>query len=99
VSSHALLHGPEARNRRRTRHRENLRRLRDWRTWGVLLAVILAFPLSGWMTGRFWPDAHGAGYFVTHIVVRALLTGAIGAVLVAVLVTLAGIGRDRRLQP
>jgi hypothetical protein len=36
---------------------------------------------------------------VTHIVVRALLTGAIGAVIVAVLVTLAGIGRDRRLQP
>ena len=99
VPSHALSPGPKARIRRRPRRRESRRRLRDWRTWGVFLAFILVFWLSGWMADRFWPKAHGVGYLVTHVVVRGVLGGAIGAVLVAVVVILAGIVRDRRLLP
>ena len=99
VPSHSLSPGPKARIRRRPRRRESRRRLRDWRTWGVFLAFILVFWLSGWMVGRFWPKAHGVGYLVTHVVVRGVLGGAIGAVLVVVVVILAGIVRDRRFLP
>jgi hypothetical protein len=65
----------------------------------VFLALILTLPLSGWMTGRLWPKTHGAGYFMTQVVVRAVLGGVIGAVVLVVAVILAGIVRDRRLQP
>lgn len=103
MPSHALPHGPEARIRRRSsrrsRLRENRRRLRDWRTWGVFFAFILVFQLSGWVTGRFWPKAHGAGYFITQIVVRGVLVGVIGAVLVVAVIILAGVARHLRSQP
>jgi hypothetical protein len=72
--------------------------LRDWRTWGVWLAVVVAMQLSGGIVGHLWPKAHGVGYVVTHVAVGGLLSGAIGA-LVVVAVILAGIVRDRRLQP
>jgi hypothetical protein len=56
----------------------------------------MVFWLSDWMAGRFWPKAHGAGYLATHVVVRGVLGGgAIGAVLVVVVVILAGIVRGR----
>src|SRR2546429_9854656 len=42
------------------------------------------FWLSGWMVGWFLPKAHGVGYLVTHVVVRGVLGGAMGAVLVVV---------------
>jgi uncharacterized membrane protein YeaQ/YmgE (transglycosylase-associated protein family) len=65
----------------------------------VFLAVILAGQLSGWMADRFWPKTHGAGYFVTHVVARTVLGGAIGAAVVIAIISLAGLGRDRRPQP
>jgi uncharacterized membrane protein YeaQ/YmgE (transglycosylase-associated protein family) len=103
VPSHALPHGPEARIRRRSRRRESLGRLRDWRHWGRSFALglfyLLLFQLSGWMTGRFWPKAHGAGYFITQIVVRGVLLGVIGAVLGVAVMSLAGIVRRLRSQP
>lgn len=99
MPSHALPPGPETRTRRRARRREGRRRLRDWRTWGVCLAVVVALQLSGGIVGHFWPKAHGVGYVATHVVVGGVLGGAIGAVLVVVAVILAGIVRDRRLQP
>jgi hypothetical protein len=54
--------------------------------------------LSGGIVGHLWPKAHGVGYVVTHVAVGGLLSGAIGA-LAVVAVILAGIVRDRRLQP
>jgi len=51
------------------------------------------------MTGRLWPKAHGAGYFITQIVVRGVLVGVIGAVLGVAVISLAGIVRHLRSQP
>jgi hypothetical protein len=51
------------------------------------------------MTDRFWPKTYGAGYFVTHVVARTVLGGAIGAAVVIAIISLGGIGRDRRHQP
>jgi hypothetical protein len=65
----------------------------------VFLAVILAGQLSGWMTDRFWPKRYGASYFVTHVVARTALGGAIGAAVIIAIISLGGIGRDRRHQP
>jgi hypothetical protein len=59
----------------------------------------VALQLSGAIVGHFWPKAHGVGYVVTHVVVGGVLGGAIAAVLVVAAVILAGIGRDRGLQP
>jgi hypothetical protein len=111
VPSHAFPHGPEARIRRRSGRRsgrrESFRRLRDWRTWRrsfalalfFLLVLFLPIQLSGWMTGRLWPKAHGAGYFMTQIVVRGVLVGVMGAVLGVAVISLAGIVRHLRSQP
>ena len=65
----------------------------------MFFAVILAGQLSGWMTDRFWPKTYGAGYFVTHVVARTALGGAIGAAVVIAIISLGGTGRDRRHQP
>ena len=51
------------------------------------------------MTGQFWPKAHGAGYFITQIVVRGVLGGAIGTVLLVAVVILTGIVQHLRSQP
>jgi len=59
----------------------------------------VALQLSGGIVGRFWPKAHGVGYVVTRVVVGGVLGGAIAAVLVVAAVILAGIVRDRGLQP
>ena len=99
VPSHALSPGPEARIRRRARQRERLRRLRDWRTWGVFIGLAADLQLSGGIADHLWPKAHGAGYVVTHVVVGGVLAGAIGAVVVAASVTLARVVRSHRLQP
>ena len=68
----------------------------------MFLAVILAGQLSGWMTDRFWPKRYGAGYFVTHVVARTVLGGAIGTAVIIAIIShggIGGIGRDRRHQP
>jgi hypothetical protein len=98
VPSHALSPGPETRIRRRARQRERLRRLRDWRTWGVFIGLAADLQLSGAIADHLWPKAHGVGYIVTHVVVGGVL-GAIGAVTVAASVILASVVRGRRLQP
>lgn len=96
MPSRALPPGPETRIRRR----EARRRARDWKTWGVLLALLAAVQLSGGIVGHFWPKAHGAEYVLTRLVAAGVLGGAIGAVLVAAAVILAGAVRGRRkLQP
>jgi len=99
VPSHALPSGQETRIRRRALRREARRRLRDWRTWGVFLPVLVALSLSGRIVDHLWPNADGVGYVLTHIVVRMVLSSAIGAVLGVVVVMLAGAVRGRRLQP
>jgi hypothetical protein len=63
------------------------------------MAVVVALSLSGGIVGHLWPKAHGIGYVVTHVVVRVILIGAIGAVLVVVVAMLAAVVRGRRLRP
>ncbi len=99
VPSHALSSRPETRIRRRASRQQYRRRLRDRRTWGVFLTVILALWLSGGIAGYLWPKAHGAGYVITHVVVRGILGGAIGAVLLVVVSILASVVRGRRPPP
>ena len=95
MPSHALPSGRETRIRRRGRRR----RLRDWGTFGAFLMVLMAaLSLSGGIVGHLWPKAHGIGYVVTHVVVRGILIGAVGAVLVVVAM-LAAVVRGRRLRP
>jgi len=40
------------------------------------------------MTDRFWPNTYGAGYFVTHVVARTVLGGAIGAAVAIAIISL-----------
>jgi hypothetical protein len=61
--------------------------------------VPVALSLSGGIVSHLWPKAHGVEYVVTHVVVRVVLTGPIGAVLVVVFVMLEGALRGRRLRP
>jgi hypothetical protein len=61
--------------------------------------VPVALSLSGGIVGHLWPKAHGVGYVVTHVAVRVVLSGAIGAVLVVLVVMLAGVVRGSRLRP
>jgi polyferredoxin len=99
VPSHVLSSGPELRRRRRARRGRSRRRLRDWRTWVALLVLILAVSLSGGIADQIWPKAHGFGYAVTYIVVRGVLGGAIGVVLIAIASAIeVGIVRNRRRQ-
>jgi hypothetical protein len=72
--------------------------LRDWRTWGLFGACIVGLSLGEGMVSHLWPRARGAGYVITHVVVGAVLAGAIAALLVAVVVILAGAVRDRSLK-
>jgi hypothetical protein len=72
--------------------------LRDWRTWGLFGACIVGLSLSEGMVSHLWPKARGTGYVITHVVVGAVLGGAIAALLVAVVVILAGAVRDRSLK-
>jgi hypothetical protein len=60
---------------------------------------MVALSLSGGIVGHLWPKAHGIGYVVTHVVVRGILIGAVGAVLVVVVAMLAAVVRGRRLRP
>jgi len=48
------------------------------------MVLMAALSLSGGIVGHLWPKAHGIGYVVTHVVVRGILIGAVGAVLVVV---------------
>jgi hypothetical protein len=96
VPSHVLSSGAKTRIRRRVRRRASLRRLRDWRTWGPVLACIIGLSLSEEIVSRLWPQAHGAGHVMAVIVAGAVL-GATGVLLVAGLVILAGAVRDRTL--
>ncbi|MBO0834523.1 MAG: hypothetical protein J2P28_03260 [Actinobacteria bacterium] len=101
VPSHAFPPGSVRRNRsrpRRARLQRNLRHLRDWMTWAYICAFLAALWLSGSMVDHFWPKAHGAGYVVTHILAGGVLVGAIGAVLLVLVVILAGVGGNRRRQ-
>jgi polyferredoxin len=99
VPSHALPPGPETRIRRRARRQGALRRLRDWRTWGLFLALPVAAQLGGGIVGHLWPKAHGVGY-VIRVVVGGVLGGVIGAVLFAAVLILArAVLGGRRLQP
>jgi hypothetical protein len=50
------------------------------------------------MVSHLWPKAHGAGSVITHVVAGAVLGGVIAALLVAVVVILAGAVRDRSLR-
>lgn len=99
MPSHALPPGQETRIRRRARRREAGRRLRDWRTWGIVPAVLVALSLSGGIVDHLWPKAHGIGYVITHLVVRVLLSSAIAAVLAVAVVMLASVVQARRLRP
>jgi hypothetical protein len=97
VPSHALPSGTEARIRRRARRRKALRQLRDWRTWGLFGACIAGLSVGEGIVGHLWPRAQGAGYVIIHVVVGAVLGGAIAFLLVAVVI-LAGAVRDRSLK-
>ena len=97
MPSHALPSGAEARIRRRARRRKALRQLHDWRTWGLFGAYIVGLSLGEGIVGHLWPRAHGAGYVITHVVVGAVLGGAIAFLLVAVVI-LADAVRDRGLK-
>lgn len=98
MPSHALPPGPETRIRRRARRQEALRRLRDWRTWGLFLALLVVAQLSHGIVGHLWPKAHGVGY-VTRVAVGGVLGGVIGAVLFASLILARAVLGRRRLQP
>ena len=98
MPSHALPSGTEARIRRRARRHKALRQLRDWRTWGLFGACIVGLSLGEGMVSHLWSRARGAGYVITHVVAGGVLGGAIAALLVAVVVILAGAVRDRSLR-
>ena len=98
MPSRALPPGTEARIRRRARRPEAFRRLRDWRTWGLIGACVVGLSLSEGMVSHLWPRARGAGYVITHVVAGGVLGGAIAALLVAVVVILTGAVRDRSLN-
>jgi hypothetical protein len=62
--------------------------------------LIAAISLSGGIADQIWPKANGVGYVVTHIVVRGVLGGAIGVVLIAVAAAIeVGIVRNCGRQP
>ena len=86
----------ERRVRRRVRRQRGFRRLGDWRTWGGFLAIAVDLWLSGALVDYFWPQAHGAAYILTHLIVRGILGAVIGTVLFAIYASIAGY---RRHQP
>jgi len=59
----------------------------------------VALSLSGGIVDHLWPNAHGVGSVVAHVVVRVVLSSAIAAVLGVVVVILASAVRDRKLRP
>jgi Cu/Ag efflux pump CusA len=63
---------------------------------GASCALLLtAWLLSGWVVGRFWPSSHGAGSFVMYVLVRGVLGGVIGSVLLVAVIIPVGIVRHR----
>ena len=79
----------------RTRRRENLRRLRHWKTW-IPFAVCLPYvTLSHAIAGHFWPRAHGADYAVTRVILGPAVVGVIVVVVGFPVMVVIGFALDR----